>query len=191
MTGEIDIDLLGKIMKEGAKRVKSVKRVPEIIKEEEFKALIASVKKQHHRLAYILGFYQCMRVSEVVNLLPGNVHLDRNIIEIRLGKGGKDRNIPISPELKACRGFLKLLPLKCGIRALEIAFKKDCLRILNKNLHFHTLRHSGATHYLNVKKWNLRQVQIFLGHSRLDTTEIYTHVNPEDLMNAMWGGDKQ
>jgi integrase len=185
---DINVDELSKLLKDAKPRVRQLKRLPEIIKEEDFLKISNDSKvRRHHKLAYGLGFYQCMRVSEVVNLQPGNVHLDRNIIEIRLGKGGKDRNIPLSPEVKAFRGFVNLLPLKCGVRALEISFKKDCKRILGKDLHFHSLRHSGATHYLNVKKWNLRQLQIFLGHSRLDTTEIYTHVTPEDLLSVMWG----
>lgn len=165
-------------------------RIPEIIKEEEFIQLLKGVKKKHHKLAYIMGFYQCMRVSEVIKLLPENVHLERHVLEIKMAKGGKDRNIPISPELSSLRGFMNYLPLKCGIRALEIAFKKEGKKTLNKNLHFHILRHSGATHYLNVKKWNIRQVQVFLGHSRLSTTEIYTHVQPEDLINIMWNNQK-
>lgn len=53
---------------------------------------------------------------------------------------------------------------------------------INKKIHFHTLRHSGATFYLN-KGMNLREVQQLLGHSRIDTTTIYTHINPSDLQN--------
>ena len=45
---------------------------------------------------------------------------------------------------------------------------------------------SGATHYLNEKKWDVRYVQQFLGHSNLNTTQIYTHVSPQNLMDKMW-----
>ena len=102
---------------------------------------------------------------------------------IKNAKGGKDRHIPIAREVYS---GLKYLPIKIGVRALEIAFKNKGLKVLNKNLHFHTLRHSGATHYLNKKKWNIRMVQQFLGHSRLDTTMIYTHVQPIELVEKMW-----
>lgn len=157
--------------------------IPETISEEEFIKIIKKVRKQHHKLAFILGFYGCMRVSEIVNLKPENIDRGQKLIRIKQGKGGKDRNIPIPPQ--AMRG-LNNLPIKCGVRSLQIALKKYALGVLKKDIHFHTLRHSGATHYLNKKKWSTRQVQLLLGHSRVQTTEIYTHVSPEVLINRMW-----
>ena len=160
-----------------------MKKIPETITEDELIKILQATSKPHHKLAFALGFYQAMRVSEIVKLLPADIDRSRRIIHIKQAKGSKDRIIPISPKIvKALRN----LPVKCGVRALEMAFRTKSKGVLGRDLHFHTLRHSGATYYLNVKKWNLRQVQTFLGHSRLATTEIYTHVNPEDLINQMW-----
>ena len=160
-----------------------MRKIPETITEEELIKILKTVKNNKRKLAFMLGFYQGMRVSEVVKLQPENIDYGRKLILIKQGKGSKDRNIPISPEI--LKG-LKHLPVGVGARALEISFKNQGKTTLNKNLHFHSLRHSGATHYLNVKHWNLRQVQVFLGHARISTTEIYTHVNPEELVNVMW-----
>ena len=160
------------------------RKIPETIEEAELIKLVKAVKKKHHKLAFMLGFYQAMRVSEIVKLQPDNIDHNRRLVLIKEAKGMKDRNIPIAPEVQ--RG-LKHLPIKCGIRALQIAFKNYAMKVLGKDLHMHSLRHSGATHYLNKKKWNIRQVQVFLGHSNLNTTQIYTHVNPEELVAQMWG----
>jgi len=160
------------------------RKIPETITEEEFKQIIRVVKKPKRKLAYMLGFYQCMRISEVVSLKRLDIDKNRRLIKIKDSKGGKDRNIPIAPEV--IKG-LKHLPIEVTPRAIQISFRKISQEILGKSLKFHSLRHSGATHYLNVKKWNLRQVQRFLGHSRIATTEIYTHVNDDDLQEVMWG----
>jgi len=158
-------------------------KIPEIIKEVEFIKLIKAVRKKHHRIAFILGFYGAMRVSEIVNLKPENIDRGQRIIRIKQGKGGKDRNIPLPPQ--AVRG-LAYIPIKCGIRALEISIKNYGKKVLNKDIHFHTLRHSGATYYLNEKGWSTRQVQQLLGHAKIQTTEIYTHVTPDVLIDKMW-----
>lgn len=163
-----------------------MKKIPETINEEEFLKLIRAVKRQHHRIAFILGFYGCMRVSEIVKLKKENIDRGQRLIRIKEGKGKKDRNIPIPRE--AVRG-LSHIPLDCGVRALQIAFKGYSNKVLKKDLHFHSLRHSGATHYLNKKRWNLREVQQLLGHSRLDSTAIYTHISPQGLIDKMWEED--
>jgi integrase/recombinase XerD len=161
-------------------------KLPETLTEPEFEQLIKATLKTHHKAAFALGFYQGMRVSEIVNLKQEHIDEGQHIIRIKQGKGGKDRNIPIAP--KMLKG-LKHVPIGCGVRSLEIAFKSTLKRAgINKDLHFHSLRHSCATHLLNVQKWNIRQVQQFLGHANLNTTQIYTHVSPQDLVDLMWGG---
>lgn len=167
-----------------------VKRIPQTISEEELVKILLATKNRVHKAAFTLGFYQAMRISELVNLQPDNIRKSEHILEIKQSKGAKDRNIPMVKPLKLTTKtiFIALnqIPLDIGIRALQIAFKKKAKEVLNRDLHFHCLRHSGATWLLNKKKWNLRQVQQFLGHEKLSTTEVYLHVTPQDLVELEW-----
>lgn len=167
------------------------RKIPETITEDELIKIVKATKKKKHRLAFMLGFYQAMRVSEVVNLQKNNIQYDRNYIEIKNAKGSKDRDIPIIKPLLLKDNVMKLglkhLPIGIGKRGLQLAFKKAGIKTLGKDLHFHTLRHSGATWLMNKKKWDIRQVQVFLGHSKISTTEIYAHVGAEALVELEWG----
>jgi len=168
-------------------------KIPETITEEQFIDLVNDTqvrKKPKRRMAYILMFYQALRVSELAKLNQQDYDPNTKLIHIKQSKGSKDRKIPISP---VCMKIIKHLPLTPqdakdkGVRALQYSLKKDGARVLKMDLHPHTLRHSGATYYLNKKKWDIRQLQRFLGHSDIKTTQIYLHVNPEDLTALMWG----
>ena len=169
-------------MNNGVKRKTGRKR-PETITEEEFLKIIKAVKDKKRKLAYMLGFYEAMRISEVVNLKQEHIDKGRRLIMIKEAKGMKDRNIPIAPEVL---NGLKHLPIGVGVRALQISFRNISKKVLSRDLHFHSLRHSGASHYINKKKWDVKSVQVFLGHARISTTEIYLHVNPEGLVERMW-----
>ena len=163
------------------------RKIPITITEEELLKIIVDAKvrkKPKTRLAYLLGFYNCLRISKVLKLTKENYTNNDKLLHILQAKGNKDRNIPIAPEV--LKG-LKHLPIELSTRGLQHAIERDSLRILQKQIHFHTLRHSGASHYLNKKKWDIRQLQVFLGHSDIKTTQIYAHVNPADLTNIMWG----
>lgn len=159
-----------------------MRRLPDTITEDELGKLIKATYKEEHKIAFLLGFYCGLRVSEVVNLKPEHIDTGRKLIMIKQGKGKKDRNIPF-PKKLAYR--FKHLPVKCGARALQIAFKLAIKRAkIKKDLHFHCLRHSCGTYWLK-KGMDVRLVQQMLGHSRLDTTMIYTHVNATDVQNKM------
>src|SRR3972149_3846451 len=167
------------------------RKLPETISEDECIRIIKITKKEHHKLAFSLGFYEGLRVSEVTRLEPENIDFDMRLIRIKAGKGDKDRNIPIMPEimgqLRKNRGLLPL-SVKVGVRGIQQAFKRKVkLSGLTKDLHFHSLRHSCATWLLNEKKWDSRQGQQFFGHSSLNTTQIYTHVSPQNLLDLAWG----
>jgi len=167
-------------------------KIPDTITEEEFLKLVNDPevkKKNKNRIAYLLSFYQCLRISEVVKLTPEDYDPNTKLLHIRQAKGKKDRRIPVAPETIRTIKFLPVGSRKAkdlGVRALQYALKKDGVRILGKDLHPHTLRHSGATHYLNTKRWDIRQLQVFLGHTDIKITQIYTHVNPEALTKIMW-----
>jgi integrase/recombinase XerD len=161
-------------------------KLPTIISEDELLLILTDEKiPKHHRFAFAMGFYEAMRISEIINLKLEDVDLRNKLIHIKQAKGHKDRNIPIAPEV--LDGLKIHIPLKCGVRALQIAFKKACIRNLKRHdLVFHSLRHGSITHYLMKKGWNSFEVQRLAGHSDISTTEIYTHINPQDLVNRMW-----
>ena len=153
-----------------------MRKLPKTISEKEFIDVFKTIQSRQLRLAFSLGFYQCMRVSEVVNLKHSDMDRERGFLHIIGGKGGKDRDIPITPPLIK---QLRHLPIKLGIRSLQLYTKRYW-----PDIHFHTLRHSGATYYLNDKGLDIRFIQQLLGHSRLDTTQIYTHISPRQLKTA-------
>jgi len=170
--------------------------IPDTITEDELLQIVNDEtvrKKKRNRAIYILAFYQALRISEVMKLNPEDYDPNTKLIHIRKSKRAKDRRIPINPKVVR---ILKFLPLRTdskdkGIRAIQYALKKDGKRILKKDLHPHTLRHSGATYYLNKKVFDTKQLQIFLGHADARTTNIYTHVNPSDLTKIMWDEEER
>ena len=172
------------------------KKLPKVITQQEFEKLYLEASKikgfnqkavRRYRVAMLLGFESGMRISEIVGLkYPGKSEwkvppLTRDKImdkAIRLedAKGGKDRIVP-RPK-RFTENLIKLLPLKIGRRALQNFVTKLGNKVLDKKVSFHTLRHGFATHFFN-KTEDIRTLQMLLGHSRLDTTGIYAHVNPE------------
>lgn len=165
------------------------KRLPDIISEPELHQILSVTRKLHLRIAFALGFYQAMRVSEIVKLLPENIDLQSKLIKIVQSKGAKDRNIAIAPQVyKSLKTFKPFgyKNVKSGVRAFEIAFKKAARKVLNKDMHFHELRHSGLSYYATIKKWDTLELMRFAGHSNANTTSIYYHINPAQQVARMW-----
>lgn len=158
------------------------KKLPQILNLEEFGRILRHTNKNHHKLAFKLGFLCGLRVSEIVKLTPADVDRGRGELFIRNAKGGRDRYVPIPPPLTR---NLRHLPIGCGVRALEIAFKKAVARAkVNKDVHFHSLRHSAATYYLQ-KGMDIKKVQRLLGHSSLSITSIYLHTDSGELKKSV------
>jgi len=156
-----------------------IKKLPLVISIEEFEKILKNTKKSEHRLAFKLGFLCCLRISEVLKLTQEDIDKNRGYLYIREAKGEKERFVPIAKPLVR---DLKNIPIKVKRRTLQHSINQISEKILNKKIHFHTLRHSGATYYLS-QGMNLREIQQLLGHSRIDTTTVYTHVSPNDLKN--------
>ena len=160
------------------------RKLPDIISEAELHTILDATRKSNHKQAFALGFYQAMRVSEIVKLLPENIDYNSKLIMIKESKGAKDRNIPIAPQIyKSLKTFK---PVGCGVRALEIAFKRMAKQVLGRDMHFHELRHSGLTFYAIDKKWDTLSLMRFAGHSNANVTNIYYHVKPQQLVDKMW-----
>jgi len=156
---------------------------------DEFQKLIKAEKKKEYKLAYILGFGSGLRISEVIGgkgkderVIPAltieKVSLQTHQIRIEGAKGNKDRITVTNPWLNETA--LKMLPLKLSRRTVQDRIHKLGIKELNRHdVHFHTLRHGFGNYMVNDKNVPLPMVQAMMGHSRLDTTGIYTKANPK------------
>jgi site-specific recombinase XerD len=158
-----------------------MKKIPNTISEEELQRIIKVTRKKSHKVAYLLGFYQCLRISEIVKLQKKDIDMARGFLHIKQAKGNKDRDIPIMDKVKH---HLRYIPIEIGIRALERSLKRHAKKAIDKDIHPHTLRHSGASYYLNEKGIDIRYIKDLLGHARISTTDIYVHTNPINLKKA-------
>lgn len=160
---------------------------------EDGKKLISAEKDKRFKLAYALALGSGLRLSEVIgynglkNKIPPlsreQVDLEKHTIRI-FGKGGKERITVTSPMLNETN--LKLLPLSINRRTLQRRTEALGKRILNKKVTFHVLRHGFANFMANEKNVPLPMLQTMLGHSRLNTTGIYTQSNPVQAINTAW-----
>jgi integrase/recombinase XerC len=139
-----------------------------------------------------------LRVSELCGLDGASVDLDRRLVTV-WGKGSKQRQVPMSPPAAAAvRAWLaEGRPYLAGPTSPATAMflnrrghrlsPRDCRRIVDHRspvpLHPHALRHSFATHLLDNGA-DLRIVQELLGHASLQTTQVYTHVSKERLLQT-------
>lgn len=179
-------------------------KLPEVLTVNEINSIIDSIDLtapfgQRNR-AMLEVLYSCgLRVSELINLKYSDIYPDEGFIRVE-GKGKKQRLVPISniaiDEIKrylyerndttAKRGFEDYLFLsKRGTALSRIMvfhiIKQQTLEAgIRKNVSPHTFRHSFATHLLEGGA-NLRAIQDMLGHEKITTTEIYTHIDREHL----------
>lgn len=119
-------------------------------------------------------------------LRPEQVDLVKHQIKLDEAKGNKWRITCTSPALKP--EMVKRLPLKIKRSTLQAHFKALGKKVLGKNYSFHILRHGFGNYQANIAKLSLPMVQQLMGHSRLDTTGIYTKANPEQAINEAWKG---
>ena len=154
----------------------------------------------HRNRAIIEVLFSCgLRVSELTNLKLSNLYVDEQYIRV-MGKGAKERLVPISPraldELNywfADRNEMKIKPGEEDYVFLNrrghhltrtmilIMIKRYALEAgIKKTISPHTLRHSFATSLLEGGA-DLRAIQAMLGHESIGTTEIYTHIRTSTL----------
>lgn len=159
-----------------------------------------STKEGHRNRAIIEVLYSCgLRISELINLKFSDMFLDDGFIRVE-GKGSKQRLVPISEiAIKEINNYLidrKYYAIKKGSentvfvsrrgtpisRIMVFHFIKQYAMEagIQKNISPHTFRHSFATHLLEGGA-NIRAIQQMLGHEKITTTEIYTHMDREYL----------
>lgn len=157
---------------------------------DEGKKLIAKEKNKKFKLAYALALGSGLRISEVIGymnqikpLSPEQISLQDHTIRV-FGKGNKERITVTSPFLNETN--IKMLPLKINRRTLQRRVTVLGEKVLGKKITFHTLRHGFANFMANERNVPLPMVQSMLGHSRLDTTGIYTKSNPKQAIETAW-----
>ena len=182
--------------------------LPDVLTLDEIDAMIAQLdmsKSESHRNRAIIEmlYGSGLRVSELVNLKISNLYRDQGFMRIT-GKGSKQRLVPISPVADLWleywfedRSKLDIKPEYSDIvflnrygrqltRAMIFTIIKTLARQadIHKTISPHTLRHSFATHLLQNGA-DLRIIQQLLGHEDITTTEIYTHIEIQDLREAI------
>jgi len=187
---------------------KKSKHLPAVLSLEEVNRMMAAIdlssNEGHRNRAMMEMLYGSgLRVSELVNLRLSRIYLNEHYMLIE-GKGSKQRLVPLSPVAEEWFGYWMqeraTWPLKPESK--DIAFvnrygrpltramvftivKRLCAEAgITKTVSPHTLRHSFATHLLQNGA-DLRVIQQLLGHEDLATTEIYTHIDVQDLRKAI------
>jgi integrase/recombinase XerD len=185
------------------------RKLPEVLTIEEIDQLMGAIdlsKNEGHRnRAIIETLYSCgLRVSELVNLSFSDLYFEEGFIRV-IGKGNKERLVPVSPSVEKEIGIYKehirnhqnIQPGNENIvflnrrgakltRVMIFTIIKDLANAigLKKTISPHTFRHSFATHLIEGGA-NLRAVQEMLGHESITTTEIYTHLDQRFLRDAI------
>lgn len=174
------------------------KRLPEFIYLEQMEKLLeipdcTTVLGARDQVILELLYGSGLRVSELAGLNQEDVDQDQLLLRVR-GKGNKERIVPITHyALKAIQDYLNLrensqralllnyLGTRLSVRSIRRILDKLALEAgLPQHIHPHMLRHSFATHLLDGGA-DLRSVQELLGHAKLSSTQIYTHLTREHL----------
>jgi len=185
------------------------RKLPEVLTQEEVIKIIDSVdlsKPEGERDKAILEvLYGCgLRVSEVIGLRISDLHFNEGLIVVT-GKGNKQRLVPVGAAAQKQVTIYKdqvRIHQQPQKKAEDILFLNKRGNALTRQMIFimvrrqaetagigkkispHTFRHSFATHLVQNGA-DLRAVQQLLGHASITTTEIYTHLNQEDLRRAI------
>jgi site-specific recombinase XerD len=177
---------------------KEQRRLPTVLSLEEVGRLIDAAGNRQQRALLMVLYGTGMRRAEVARLKVSDVDSRRMIIRVECGKGGHDRDLPLSPALlETLREYWRwkkpgsyLFPSGNGHHGQDQPISDKsvwyaCTEAarhagLRKRVTPHTLRHSWATHLLEAGS-DLRTIQILLGHGDLETTAQYLHLSQRHL----------
>ena len=178
--------------------------LPVVLSREEVARLIVAAPNLKCQTALSIAYGTGLRASEVITLKVSDIDSQRMTLRVEQGKGDKDRYAMLSPVLlerlrswwRVAHAQGKMLPngwLFPGLNPMDPLSTRQLNRAIHaaaeaaqidKRVSMHTLRHSFATHLLE-QKVDIRVIQVLLGHKRLETTSIYTHVATEILREVV------
>jgi len=186
-------------------RPKKHKKLPYILSKDEILSIFEHISNIKHKTILLTAYSAGLRISEVLNLTVSDVDSKNMLINVRCGKGGKDRFTVLGKEnLNMLRQYWKshkpkdlLFPGQISgkpiaARNIQKVFKSAKEKAgINKPVSVHSLRHSFATHLLE-NNTDLRTIQVLLGHANINTTCIYLHLSTNrisSIMSPLDGGD--
>jgi integrase len=177
------------------------KRLPTILSPEEVGRLIDSASNLFHRTLIMTLYSTAMRRAELCRLRVSDIDSARMMIRIEQAKGGRDREVPLSPTLlKTLRVYWRWMKPKTylfpgtvkGWRA-DVPISPNTVWLacheaaqaaaITKRFSPHRLRHSCATHWLEAGT-DLRTIQLLLGHSTREHTLVYLHLSHKHLQTV-------
>ncbi len=190
------------------KKIKSLKvarTFPVFITEEELQSILSNTQEEILKNLFLTAFYTGMRLGELINMKWSWIDLKQNQITVKCSEGfttksKKERIIPISQNLRNI--FIDRIPKVLSITNDDYVFSrmpgvrlnedfvskkfKKSVRAakLDDKIHFHTLRHSFAS-LLVQRGVSLYVVKELLGHEDLATTQIYSHLQQQNLRDAV------
>jgi site-specific recombinase XerD len=176
---------------------KKRRKLPAVLTMEQIWKLICAANNLKHRLMLMTTYSAGLRASEVTALKAEHIDSDRMLIKVKDGKGKKDRYTLLSEklliQLRAYyrtyqpntylfpSSFKKRQDRPLSYEALRCIYEKARKKAgVKKGEGIHTLRHSFATHLLEAG-YDIRKIQVLMGHARLSTTMIYLHVSRKTL----------
>ncbi len=176
------------------------RRIPEVISFEEVEDIYKAFKKPIYKIMLILTYRCALRISELFNITSNDFNFrywkknraNNGILKVE-GKGKRKDTILVKPHvMKIMEDFINKSydpntfdfdsPLFISIKphtwrnVLKVASKEA----IGKRIYPHLLRHSYAT-YLLEHGWDIRRIQVFLRHSDITSTQIYSHVSKKQL----------
>jgi site-specific recombinase XerD len=172
------------------------RKLPEVLSMEDIWKIICSAENLKHKMILMTTYSAGLRASETRHLKPENIDSETMLIKVR-GKGDKDRYSLLSKRLlvelrtyyRKYRPGIYLFPSSFSKRkdqplsyeAIRMVYEKAREKAgVKRGTGIHTMRHSFATHLLEAG-YDIRKIQVLMGHARLTTTMIYMHVSRETL----------
>ena len=177
---------------------KHSRRLPTVLSQEEVAQLIDASGNLMHRAMVMTLYATGVRRAELCRLKVADIDSERMVLHIHEGKGGRDRDVPLSPKLLTIlREYWRWMkPQTYLFPGMENNWRADVpvntkvawIAVTNaakaagitKRVSPHTLRHSYATHLLEAGA-DLRTIQVLLGHAKLADTTVYLHLSRRHL----------
>jgi integrase/recombinase XerD len=174
------------------------RKIPVVLSPEEVARFLEAAPGVKYKAAFSVAYGAGLRVSEVATLKVSDIDSKRMMLRVEQGKGRKDRHAMLSPTLldllrdwwRIARPTAWLFPGRDPLQPTSTRqLTRAChaaadLAEITKRVTPHTLRHSFATHLLE-QNVDIRVIQVLLGHSKLETTALYTRIATNTIRAVM------